>query len=98
MRKLMIVCILLSGCASAYQVPVKAVRAVTPPVVFPVTKGVVKVGAMTVKNTVMLPVRIVSDSVKTSKKKEPKQEPKPAKQPDKKEDKKQVKKEDKKKK
>jgi hypothetical protein len=87
MRKILIACILLSGCGGAsavYHAPVKVVRGVTPPVVFPVTKGVVKVGAMTVKNTVMLPVRIASDSAKTSKKSESKTDHKPESKKDKK--------------
>jgi hypothetical protein len=75
MRKLLIACILLSGCGGApavYHAPVKIVRGVVPPVVFPVTKVIVKAGASTVKNTVLLPVRVVKDTV-----------PKPAPKPDK---------------
>jgi hypothetical protein len=79
MKKLLSLCILITGCAIA-KVPVKIGKAVTPPIAIPVTKATAKVGANAVKESVMLPIRVVKDSVPKAKaqpaKKAPKAEPK----------------------
>jgi hypothetical protein len=67
MRKLLIICFIVVGCAPVYKAPIKVVRGITPPVVFPVTKATAKVAGNVVKESVLLPVRIVKDSVKTKK-------------------------------
>lgn len=69
------------GCSTAYKAPVKVVKGVTPPVVFPITKATAKVGGNTVKESVLLPIRVVKDSVKTKPKQAAKAAPKKEKKP-----------------